>query len=304
MESKIKNIEFLRICLIICILIFHLFQKVNLGIYFPTMCNNTHFADKAVEMFFIISGFLLLYTFNEKITVFEFVIKKVIRFTPIIAFMGLCYYLLSLSNKITFKTYDFIFDLFFINNIGVTLTPSNVAGSWFISVLVFVSLFYFYILKSFERKHANIIIGLFTYFSFVLLVNLTHGTLGGHIRIYNNFLNAGILRGLSCIGLGYFLCCIYNCIHPLIKEKTYTFSTKLILTAIEIYLFIFTFDSLLCHQLKYNNKLILLLSFSGLFLLFIINKGLFSEFVSSNINRWGGTFQILSFFIHKPSVYI
>lgn len=295
MENKIKNIEFLRIILIFCILIFHLFQKVNLGIYFPELCNNTHFADKAVEMFFIISGFLLLYTFNDQTSVFEFLIKKVIRFTPLIIFMGICYYVLSLFNNFTFRIYDFIFDLFFINNIGITLVPSNISGSWFISVLVFVSLFYFYILKSFNRKQANLMIALFTYISFVLLINLTNGTLGGHIKIYYNIFNAGILRGLSCIGLGYFLCCIYQFLYPKIKEKNFSFGTTFILTILEIYLFTFTFNSLLFHLLKYNNKLILLLSFSLLFLLLILNKGLFSKFVSFQTERWGGDFQSIVF---------
>jgi peptidoglycan/LPS O-acetylase OafA/YrhL len=48
----------------ISIIIFHTFQNANLGLFFPKWEYRTNFGDKAVEMFFIISGFLLVYTLN------------------------------------------------------------------------------------------------------------------------------------------------------------------------------------------------------------------------------------------------
>lgn len=307
MKSKIKNIEFLRILLMICILIYHLFQKVHLGIFFPDYCNNSHFADKAVEMFFIISGFLLLYTFNEKISVFEFLTKKIIRFLPIMLFLGFCYYIFSLFTHSSFKSYEYVYDLLFLNNIGITLSASNILGSWFISVLVFVSLFYFYILKSFKKQHANLIIALCTYLSFVLLVNLSQGTLAGHIKIYNNLFNAGLLRGLSCIGLGYFICQTYNFFTPIIQRQKDSFKSFILCSIIEIYLFAFTFNNLLFHNMSFNNKTILLISFSGLFFMFLINKGILSKLagleIFSKLSKYSLSIYLSHLFIYRFMKY-
>lgn len=307
MKSKIKNIEFLRVLLIICILLFHLFQKVNLGTYFPDFCITSHFADKAVEMFFIISGFLLLYTFNEKTSVFEFLTKKIIRFLPLMLFLGFCYYIFSVVTHSSFKKYEFIYDLLFLNNIGITLSTSNILGSWFISVLVFVSLFYFYLLKSLKRQHANLIIAFCTYISFVLLVNLTNGTLGGHVKIYNNFFNAGMLRGLSCIGLGYFICQIYIFFTPLIQKQKNSCKNFIICSIIEIFLFIFTFNNLLFHNMSFNNKTILLISFSCLFLMLLINNGIVSKLaeleVFSKMSKYSLSIYLSHLFIYKIMKY-
>lgn len=305
--EKIKNIDFLRIFLIICIMVFHLLQKTHLGIYFPHASEQSLYGDKSVEMFFVLSGFFLLYTFNEKISLFEFLKKKFIRFMPVIIFIGICYFVLSCCTNMDFYKYDIIFDFLFLNNIGITLSSSNILGSWFVSVIVFVSLFYFYLIKYFDRKYTNIIIAIISYLSLVLLVNLTNGTLGGHIKIYNNFLNSGLLRGLSFMGIGYIICCIYNYLKPTFKDYKLTVLKFLLYSICEIYLFIFLINNLLFHKIAFSNKLILVFAFVVLFWLFLLNRGglssLCNSYLFSLLSKYTYSIFITHLFVYKVLSY-
>ncbi len=304
---KIKNIEFLRIILMSSIVLYHLFQERHLGNLFPAMQYTSFFGDKAVEMFFIISGFLLAYTFKQATSVFKFITKKVIRFIPLMLCVHFAYWVLSCFTNYKYLKYDNILDLFFLSSTGMALRPSNLSGIWFISVLVFVSLFYFCLMKYFNKNHANLIIGLITYFSFVVLINTSHGSLAGHVRMYNDFITFGMLKGLACIGLGYLVYRLHEYVLPAVKKGEKKLTKIIVYTGLEIYLLIFLINNLIFHRISFNNKIILIIAFVLLFWLFLQNTGWISKFASkdifSEISKYTFSIYLTHLYVYKVLSY-
>ena len=217
----LKNIEFLRIIL---------------GPFFPKLSSSSHFGDKAVEMFFIISGFMLLYTYKESLTVVDYLKKRIARFVPVLLFLYVVYWLLSIFTDFEFDKYGSIFNVLMISNIGITLNSGSIGGSWFLSVLVFSSLFYLCVIKYFKTI-SMFIVGIITYFSFLVLVQLTNGALGGHIKTFYIILNLGMIRGLACIGLGILLCSLYKQLKPT-EQNSFKMNTFVLISLSEISAFV------------------------------------------------------------------
>lgn len=300
--QKIKNIDFLRIILLFVIILFHIFQKQHLGTYFPDMSHSALFGDKAVEMFFVMSGFFLVYTFKNTTSFFSFIKKKVIRFVPLLVFMTFCYWILSLICNTPFDKYNAIFEILMLNNIGITTSAGNIGGSWFISVLFFSSVVYFIILKIFDDKKTILATSIVAYISLVLLVTLTHGKMDGINRIYFDFINIGVMRGLSCVGLGCLVGFAYKFLNTELYAKT---KIKTILYSVaEIYLLIFLINNLIFHQISTNNKLVLVFAFIALFWLFLLKRGFLSSFLDkvnflSNIAKYSLSIYISHLFTFK-----
>ena len=110
MEGKLKNIEFIRIIGCIAIILFHLLYNSDLEI--------TKNGNKAVDLFFIISGFFFIYKINLNISLFQFVKHKLIRLYPVILFAFLIVFILSLFGIFHINFYNEIFLL-----LGLTGTP-------------------------------------------------------------------------------------------------------------------------------------------------------------------------------------
>ena len=74
-----------------------------------------HNGNKAVEFFFIISGFFLIYGFNKNLSTFDFIKKKIIRLSPLMLFFNIIYIIISLFTKsIKYDTYNNILSLLFL----------------------------------------------------------------------------------------------------------------------------------------------------------------------------------------------
>jgi peptidoglycan/LPS O-acetylase OafA/YrhL len=217
------------------------------------------------------------------------------------------YFVLSWLAGFNFSIYENILTLFLINNTGLSLQPGNISGAWFISVLTFVTLFYFCLLKYLRRELATLIIGVITFISFVFLVNITHGSLGGHIRIYGCFINAGMLRGFSCIGLGYLIGSLYLYIKPILSPVASSSKETAIYTLLEISLLSFLLINLIFKRFVFQNKLILVIAFAGLLWLFLLNKGGVSRFASnskfSEIGKYTFSIYLTHLFIFKAFSY-
>ena len=90
--QKIKNIEFLRIIGCIAIILLHLFENARLHglfgdieIYDKLYCMTSN-GQKAVDLFFIISGFFFALKFNPAKSIWEFLKHKFIRLYPVLIF--------------------------------------------------------------------------------------------------------------------------------------------------------------------------------------------------------------------------
>lgn len=318
--EKIKNIEILRFFMILIIVLYHMFNKDSLLLNLipnSLLFNNLHktigtSGQTCVDLFFIISGYFLSKTFNKSNTVTKFLYKKIIRLMPVIIFLFIGYKLISFLDIVNFDNYSNIMALFLINNIGLTLKSGCISGSWFVSVLVSVSTFYFYILKHFHKKITDLFIILITIIGYAFLIHVGNGHIGGNIKSVAYIFNLGIIRGLSGIGLGIIISNILKDLN--INNSNHNFKNIFIFSYLEIYIFIFLFNNLTFHKLSYHNDIIIILAFTILFCLFILKKGLLSKTLDINFSAILGKYtysiflthlfiiRIINFYIWKPHI--
>ena len=153
--QKLKNIEFLRLIFILILIYCHLplLTSVlpNIPIY-HFISNNAKFSVLVVDFFFVLSGFFLKYTTDFQQDTIDFIKKRMKRLWSVVAFGSLGYIGLGFFNIISYgdNIYDYVYSFFFLDNIGVTL--NHVGPSWYVSVLLLVSLFYFYLYKALPRS--------------------------------------------------------------------------------------------------------------------------------------------------------
>ncbi len=305
-----KNIEFFRILLAISIIIYHLFvpagilpgiaPESSLYIFFQKTAGLAGYS--AVDLFFIISGFLLIMTINTKLSVIEFLQKKFIRLFPVIFFMFVFSFILHELHIEGFNKYTNLLSLFFMNNIGWTV-KKGLAGTWFISVLVAVSTFYFYIIKHFAKKYSDLIIVLCVLFSYSFLIHALNGSIDRGLMQWNYVFSAGTMRGLAGIGIGIGIGNLYKEYSTQIKAYQETFWSKIIYSALEVYLFGYVFYNLVFHKIK-NNDIMLILAFTILFWLFIIKRGWLSKLFECNLSVNLGKYAYALFLVHLHIINI
>lgn len=289
--EKIYNIGFLRLIFTIIVIVFHALLHANTlyGVY-PDLYAHAHAATArgyvAVEMFFIIAGFFLFFSAKKNIDFKEFALNKFVRLWCVPAFAIFCIWILSLFHWTPYHKYANILHLFLLKNTGMTLCLADNGSAWFISVLFWVSLFYFYLIKNFERKYVNLTIALITFFSFVLLVNGNSGAFYNHYKMLNNFFNVGMLRGLAEMGIGYFIALFYENYKPAGESKI----TFVLVSALEIYLFGFIINNLLFRNIKFANDMIFVIFMSALFILFLLRKGILSKLTDNKLFYKLGTY--------------
>lgn len=298
-----KNIEFFRILFAIIIVVYHLFNYFSLSISLdnPLLIymrqNAGEAGHTAVDLFFIISGFLLVMTLNTKLTVIEFLKKKFIRLFPVMLCMFGLSFVLHQFDIGPFNKYTYVLSLFFLNNVGLT-TAYGLHATWFISVLVSVSTFYFYIIKHFEKKYSDLIIFILIMFSYAFLIHALKGSIDRGICQYYYVFSFGVMRGLAGIGIGIFIANIYNEYKAVIKSYKPTVLNIVIYSLLELYFFGFVTYNLLFHKISGNNDLIIILAFCVLFYLFILKRGILSKFFESNGSVVMGRYAFSLFLVH------
>ena len=297
---KFKNIEFLRFVFASIIVYCHLglltssflsipsYAKVSLGMLF---------AQNAVDFFFILSGFFFAFTLKTDVCVFDFLKKKIVRLWPVLAFSIVGYICLNLINVSSYgrDVYNYLYALFFIDNIGITKV--HVGPSWYVSVLVFVSLFYFYLYKALSVKVANLIVGVLTWFSYTYMINYDNGFIRNYILTDSNVFNMGLLRGLGGMGLGIFLCYVYQYVQDKIHPN------KWVCSAVELSVFYWVVFNLIFYNFYITNVMIFIVSFVVLIWLFLNKKGYISQFFDSNISVWLGKISYSLFLTHLLVIY-
>ena len=148
---RMLNLEFLRIIFTFAVVWFHLvycFKIKNSGWL-------------GVEFFFILSGFLLVLTFKPEKTFPDFIKNKWIRFMPLTVFGGA----LNLIFEPDIRSIRVFADLFYFARTGIANEMGYNQPAWYISALMVVSGFYFYMMKTLKRETANLLTGVIVFFS-------------------------------------------------------------------------------------------------------------------------------------------
>lgn len=296
--QKIKNIEALRFLFSISIVCCHFTHGIvnifDISLY-KTLMNNFHWASLPVDFFFIISGFFLFLTTNFNQNFMDFAKKKLIRFMPTILFVLILYFVFSLFTPLSFARHENIFTILNIQNVGLTFKNGNVPASWFVSSLFWTLCFYFYLYKCVDNKIFNLITACIVFFCYSLWIH-TEGI--NYLNVAYVF-NRGMIRAFAGVGTGYFLLMIYKDNIEKIKAKSINLWQKLCITVLECYLFGFIFYYLCFHKSAYNNKMIMIIAFIGLFSLFIIKKGYLSKLLENNFSVFLGQFAFAIFLTHQ-----
>ena len=302
--QKLKNVEFIRTFLILTIILLHML--INRGWSLPTLYPDinlysflhkaTVYANCSVEGFFIVAGFLLVWTFNRETSILDFIKKKYIRLSPVIAFSVLVVILGSICKIVSFKPIPDILSVLLLNNFGICWVIPDNPVLWFISALFGCLVLYFCIIKFFSKKQIWIITSL-VILGYLLLEILQGGRFSHPLQNYYGFLNIGFLRAIGGIGIG----CLLGLVYKNNKDKIQNYEpakiTKIMITVPEVLSFVFLlWWTLIPHS--FLNNIYFVVNFVLLFSLFVIKKGYFSNMVDSDVWVFCGKYQYSLFVIH------
>lgn len=287
-KEKFYNIEFLRLCGMISILLFHFnilmakhFEFTSSIALYQSVIKKTALGSIWVDFFFIISGFVLFYTLDVKTDFLAFVKKRLIRLLPVIWFCGVLYFVLAQLHWLDWRRYINVFTFFLLNNVGLTQDMGNLHPTWYVSVLFWTGAFYFYLVKMLKREYFNFVTALLVFFSYIFLANSS----GFAPHVEYHFINAGLLHGLGGLGLGYFIYVLYTSLpaQP-VSSQAPSLLSKMGYTLAEGYLlFNVVYFSILRRTGFGRMHLLLILYFAILLYLFIVKKGFLSTLLNRNI---------------------
>lgn len=295
------NIDFLRFILAIIIVYGHL--TGFLGSFYDSeiinklVKNAMLSGSNSVSAFFIMSGFFLagVYFKNHYNSVLDFIINRFIRLWPVIAFSGLILLIFGCFDR------NDLLNLFFVSNgLALVKEASHNAAIWFVCVLFFLSAFFYYILTTFSQRNSLFIISIITFFNSVLLVQ-QENSIYCHI-ITPFYLTVGMVKGLACMGLGILIGFLYK--KYSVKLQKINVLTCFSLSVIEgILLFNYIYYSVF-HSSKYTNSIYYILNFSLLFILFLLSKGIISQFFNKKIFGFLGKYSYSIFVMHYVIITI
>lgn len=299
---KIKNIEFLRFIFAVFIVYFHLvsgYLFINLGdsIELYSKLNRHCNGYLCVEYFFIIAGFFLITKTNFNIDIIDYAKKKIMRLWPVLAFTLGIYWILSFFTPIEFCKYSNILTLLLVNNVGINTHFGNILPAWYVSAFFWCILLYFYIIKYVPKKHVNFLITVMVIFALSARIH-SNGMSAKDVFILNNI---GLLRGIYCTGLGYFIGLI--CLKMSGGGQLSAFNDiwkKLIYTGIEAYLLITVVYNTVCYKSKSPDiYLFYLITFCLLLWFFVNQKGYISKLFNQNFSVFLGKYSYSIYIIHS-----
>ena len=275
---RLYNVEFLRIFFTFCIFACH-----ALNVLYSHGNNKGYLA---VEFFFILSGFFLYYTIDRQKNLSDFAIKKIIRFLPLMLFGEIMCQMITH----TFSFQNYISLIFFLPSTGLANSEYFCLGvAWYMGVLFWVSVFYFYLIKTQSSSTSNMIIGIIVFLSFICFNLLPY-------NLRWSLFPKSILRGLICEGLGCMVANIYK--HGKIFHSTYIHTQKQFFVFSFLEFFVIIYILLLMFEpgmfrIAYVHFIILFLI---LILLFLLKRGCISQFFDDD--SWGRISKYcLSFFL-------
>ena len=294
--EKIKNIEILRFIFVMCIVWFHSAWGIldSLPVYNP-LIPGMEWAWLLCDCFFIISGFFMFLTTDFKQDFLKFAGKKLIRFMPTVYFVLFLVWIASLFTPVKYYKYDSLFIILNIQNVGITKYVLTIGPSWFVSALFWSMCFYFYLRKSVSKQMFNLITACLIFLCYSIFVK--ENTM--HFDNFAGLFNIGLMRAFAGLGIGYFLAGLYKEYGRSVKQLKLNIFQRLLITAAEIYLFSFMIYYSVFHKISFDNYLIMIIPFIGLFILFVLHKGYLSSFLNNDVSVFFGQFTFAIFLSHE-----
>lgn len=304
--QKIRNIEFLRVFLIITIVLFHMrtvLNKIDCDI-FHQMFKAFNWERNGVEGFFIISGFFLILTFNYRTTIWGFIKKKYIRLAPAAMFSIIVCGIASIFKIIKFKLIPNLVSGLLLCNFGRYWCQSSNIALWYTSALLFGLIVYFLIMKYTKEKYHIPTFILLSGISYLLLTIFHKGIYGGYSHfILNGWLSVSSLRALGGIGVGCIVAKLYqkykNDISNFIPNKQQLILINFFETA--------SFGFIIWWSYFKHGRIdniCYVLAFAVLFICFLCQKSILSKLTENDIFSKLGKYSYSLFVIHLPVINI
>lgn len=286
--EKFKNIEFLRIVGCIAIVLLHFTNLIHNNFddcnFYHQVYLLTRNGQKAVDLFFILSGFFFSWKLNLNISVWEFIKLKLIRLYPVLLFVMGVVIIFTLFRFLHFNLYNSILSLVCLSGTGLVMKLDSYTGIfWYVSAMLWTLLLFFYLRKNYDKKNINLFIALLVFFAYSFIIHAKGGKINHHVQTFNHVFNIGLLRAMGGIGLGYFIGEWYKLKRNDIKKWDLGLYQKILITILECFCLVFVVHNLMFHELKYHNQIIFIVMFLFLIVLFIIKKGYISEILNKDI---------------------
>ena len=285
------------------IIIFHLVNMFNNSMHTilsKTLAINTGLIGRcAVSAFFIMAGYFLYHSIsNKKIDMKNFIMHRIIRLWPVMAFSFFIMYLLGDFNKYT----DTMNLLFLSSSLGVVIGESSNNATWFICVLFFLSIFFKYLIDVLPKDKLIFHCSIISFFSWIFLTHAPENKLI-HFKILlpSLQLTSGLLFGLSGLSLGILLAIVFNKF-SLANNKNNNLITTILYTVLEIFLFSFYCCHIIYHKPKFSNILYYSIIFAIIFVLFLYQKGWFSKLLNNKFSGILGKYSYSLFVTHVPII--
>lgn len=284
-SQRRNNIDALRFVSSLIIVYYHILHSnimdfVGDNAQYQILQGKSGDAGCIVEMFLIIAGFFLYYSYSNhpQMGIMEFILSKLFRLWPVLFFS------IAASSLLYRKfSYASLLNVFLLQCIGISMDYKGI--NWYVSPFFWSLILYYVLLKSVDSKKQNIVIPLMVYFSYVINLNYTNGGFGRE-TIYNVF-SLGFLRCIAGIGLGYCLGRIIECLYVPRYRKIFHISNKVIETivysTVEVVCFAFTIYYTVCGRIPYSNKFVFVIVFSTLFVCFVLKKGILSKLLDHKL---------------------
>ena len=201
----IKNIQVLRAFAALSVLFLHTVYAVNDYNFFQLTKNFSSWGDFGVDIFFIISGFIMIYIKRSQKNVLYFLKKRIIRILPLYWFFNILYLFLFILFPTSFRTLQISSDNFFLSllflNQYINLEKPIITAGWSLEYeMLFYILFAICMLFKNIKLFYFFIIFLLFLLSFLdfLYIEFLFGILIGIFYINKNKLIKNILKNYSC----------------------------------------------------------------------------------------------------------
>lgn len=307
---KIKNLEFLRIIGCIAIILLHLFAKSkflygnfhDIGLYHK-LWNMTQNGQKAVDLFFILSGFFFILKIDTTKSIWEFVKKKIIRLHPVLIFTTILFFIASLFGILEFTFYDNILNILCLNGTGLTLRYGNVGLFWYCSAMLWTCILYLSILKVYGKERANLIIGIIIFFCYSFIIHARGGSIKNQSQTFAYVFNVGMMRAMGGIGVGYMIGQWYKNNIEKIKNLQFNILQKTAITVVEFMCVFFIINNLCLHKLQFKNDILFIVVFIIAIMLFLIKQGFISKIVDNDICPFLSKYTYSIYITHSFIIY-
>ena len=296
------NIDFLRFIFIMIVVYGHCIGSIN------AVCADTKFINilikksemastMAVCSFFMLGGYFLYNSFlkNPHPDTKLYALKRILRLWPLLLFSHL---IILCAGMFTYA--DFL-NIFFINNgLGLLLRASGNPASYFICVLLIISIFYYFVIKNTDEKWTAFICSISAFIGYAFMG--LHYNLESYWVIVPglNFCTWGMLIGFTNVSLGILIAILTKNL----TDFNLKLKGKIFFTVLEVSLFSYIMYYSLMHKSKVTVLIFWVFLSVILLLLFIIKQGYFSKLLDCNFSKSLGACSYSIFITHYPIIKI